>query len=94
MSQRPINREMSRDDCLRHAGIFANYLITAESKKLPVKRADLNKLLPKEYQRQSKVIINEARSLLRDVSPYIILLIHFYCLEKLNFNIKKCHTFG
>ena len=67
------SREMSSRDCTRMAGVLANYIISAEVKKVPVKRSELVKLLSKEHQKHISKLLEEAKSMLKDVRIFLFL---------------------
>uniref|UniRef100_A0A2P2I690 Non-structural maintenance of chromosomes element 3 homolog n=2 Tax=Hirondellea gigas TaxID=1518452 RepID=A0A2P2I690_9CRUS len=64
--------ELSEEEFSRCASLVANYFIVAECKKVPVKRADLGKVVGKQHTRRLPPIIEEASKMLQEIYGYRI----------------------
>jgi len=64
--------ELTPAEVVRLAGLVANYFLAAECKKIPVKRADLGKVVGKHHTKRVQIIIDEASSMLQKIYGYKI----------------------
>jgi len=70
VSQALAPAELTPTEVVRLAGLVANYFLAAECKKIPVKRADLSKVVGKQHAKRVQIIIDEASSMLQKIYGY------------------------
>ncbi|XP_042233341.1 non-structural maintenance of chromosomes element 3 homolog [Homarus americanus] len=90
-SQSQRDTEISSETQTKLAGLVCNYLLVAECKKIPAKRADIKKLIPKENARHLPKIMAEVNNIMEQVYAYKVVE-----LEKSNYilinNIGTNHS--
>ncbi|XP_045599352.2 non-structural maintenance of chromosomes element 3 homolog isoform X1 [Procambarus clarkii] len=69
-SQSQTGAQLSPEDKTKLAGIVCNFLLVAESKKIPVKRSDIVKAVLKEHGRQFTAVMAQATDILEKVFAY------------------------
>lgn len=69
-SQSQRKSQLSSEARTKYAGLVCNYLLTAESKKIPVGRADIRKIVLKEHGRHFSAVMAEAAVMLKKVYAY------------------------